>query len=67
MVVVVCVCVRVIDKKYFGEPTQPRDNTSPHKSLAQRELAVLSLAQRELAVLSLAQRELAPVRCATLA
>ena len=43
-----------IEKKDFGEPTQPREINSPQESLAasgaERELAVLSLAQRELAV-----------------
>ena len=42
-----------IEKKDFGEPTQPRDKFSIKESLysgAERELAVLSLAQRELAV-----------------
>ena len=47
-----------IEKKDFGEPTQPRDKFSikdrePSRytySGAERELAVLSLAQRELAV-----------------
>ena len=44
-----------IEKKDFGEPTQPRDKFSAPRepsrySGAERELAVLSLAQRELAV-----------------
>ena len=41
-----------IEKKDFGEPTQPRDKFSAPESAsgAERELAVLSLAQRELAV-----------------
>ena len=44
-----------IEKKDFGEPTQPRDKFSIKESLASR----YSGAERELAVLSLAQRELA--------